>query len=87
MGTTITPEENKRIQPHEVTGGSGITLHVDETGNEDGRPILFIYEYSQSRLSWDKQMYSQSGIDDTVDEIPDVSPLFHSRAVSCGGSD
>lgn len=46
------------MKSHDVTGGGGITLHVDETGNEDGRPILFIHGYTQSRLSWDKQMHS-----------------------------
>lgn len=46
------------MDSHEVIGGGGITLHVDETGVNDGRPILFIHGYTQSRLSWDKQMHS-----------------------------
>ena len=46
------------MQTHTVTGGGGIELHVDETGPEDGRPILFIHGYTQSRLSWDNQMHS-----------------------------
>jgi non-heme chloroperoxidase len=31
-------------------------IRVDEAGARDGRPILFIHGYSQSRLSWTKQM-------------------------------
>jgi len=46
------------MQSHTVTGGGGIDLQVDETGAADGRPILFIHGYTQSRLSWDRQMRS-----------------------------
>ncbi|MEF8789656.1 MAG: alpha/beta hydrolase [Haloarculaceae archaeon] len=46
------------MESHTVTGGGGIDLHVDETGPADGRPILFIHGYTQSRLSWDRQMHS-----------------------------
>lgn len=59
-----TREETKHMQSHEVTGGGGITLRVDETGNETGQSILFIHGYSQSRLAWDKQMHS-----DLVDDF------------------
>ncbi len=31
-------------------------IWVDEAGAHDGQPILFIHGYSQSRLSWTKQM-------------------------------
>jgi pimeloyl-ACP methyl ester carboxylesterase len=46
------------MQAHTVTGGGGIRLHVDETGNPNGRPILFIHGFSQCRLAWSKQMAS-----------------------------
>lgn len=46
------------MQSHEVTGGDGITLRVDETGTEHGRPILFIHGWGASRLHWTKQMHS-----------------------------
>lgn len=46
------------VTSHTVTGGGGISLRVDETGNRTGRPIVFIHGYSQSRLAWDKQMDS-----------------------------
>lgn len=51
------------MDSHTVTGGGGITLHVDETGPKDGQPILFIHGYTQSRLSWDKQMDSDLAAD------------------------
>lgn len=41
-----------------VTGGGGIKLHVAETGNPQGRPILFIHGFSQCGLCWKKQMES-----------------------------
>jgi non-heme chloroperoxidase len=46
------------MRTHTVIGGGGIRLHVDETGNPRGRPILFIHGFSQSRLAWRKQMDS-----------------------------
>lgn len=46
------------MEQRTVQGGGDITLHVDETGNADGDPILFIHGYTQSRLAWDKQMES-----------------------------
>src|SRR5205823_5473755 len=33
-----------------VTGGNGVRLHVVETGNPAGRPILFVHGFSQSWL-------------------------------------
>src|SRR5713226_7977069 len=46
------------MKAHTVTGGGGIQLHVEETGNPDGRPILFIHGFSQCRLAWGKQLNS-----------------------------
>lgn len=43
---------------YKVVGGGGTHLHVEETGNKEGKAILFIHGYSQSRLSWNKQMKS-----------------------------
>lgn len=43
---------------HTVTNADGTRLHVDETGNSSGRPIVFIHGFSQSRQSWTKQMNS-----------------------------
>lgn len=43
---------------HTIVGGRGLKLNVQETGNRDGRPILFIHGFSQSRLAWTRQMRS-----------------------------
>jgi non-heme chloroperoxidase len=44
---------------HSVKGADGIELCVEETGNPDGRPILFIHGFSQSRLAWTPQLQSE----------------------------
>jgi non-heme chloroperoxidase len=41
-----------------ITGGAGVQLHVVETGNPAGRPIVFIHGFSQCWLAWDRQMRS-----------------------------
>ena len=46
------------MKAHMVTGGGGIKLHVEETGNPNGRPMLFIHGFSQCRLAWTKQLTS-----------------------------
>jgi len=46
------------MKAHTITGGGGIQLHVEETGNRRGRPILFIHGFSQCRLAYSKQMHS-----------------------------
>ena len=38
-----------------VTGGGGVQLHIVETGNPRGRPILFIHGFSQCWLAWSRQ--------------------------------
>jgi pimeloyl-ACP methyl ester carboxylesterase len=43
---------------HTVQGGGGLALHVEETGNPAGRPILFLHGLSQCRLSWNRQLHS-----------------------------
>src|SRR5262245_30748281 len=46
-----------------VTGGAGVRLHLTETGNPSGRPLLFIHGFSQCSLAWQRQM--QSDLADT----------------------
>lgn len=41
-----------------VTGGGGVRLNNVETGNPNGRPIVFIHGFSQSWRSWDRQLRS-----------------------------
>jgi pimeloyl-ACP methyl ester carboxylesterase len=46
-----------------VQGGGGIELRVDEAGDPEGRPIVFIHGFSQCRLSWRRQMGDGSGLE------------------------
>ena len=46
-----------------VTGGGGVRLHVEESGDPDGRPILFLHGFSQCRLAWGRQLDSDLGRD------------------------
>jgi pimeloyl-ACP methyl ester carboxylesterase len=52
--------EHKR---HRVSGGTGVGLHVEETGNREGQPVLFVHGLSQCRLAWDRQLGSGLGRD------------------------
>jgi len=47
------------VRTHKVTGGGGIELHVEETGNPSGRPVLFIHGLSQSGYAWHRQLDSE----------------------------
>ena len=47
------------MKSHMITGGGGIQLHLAETGNPRGRPIVFIHGVSQSWLAWTRQMSSE----------------------------
>lgn len=46
------------MKSHEVKGGGGARLHVVETGNAQGRPILLIHGFSQCGLVWSRQLAS-----------------------------
>lgn len=46
------------MKSHKVSGGSGTRLHLVETGNSKGRPILFIHGFSQCWLAWRRQLDS-----------------------------
>jgi non-heme chloroperoxidase len=46
------------MKSHRITGGGGIQLHLVETGNSEGRPIIFIHGFSQCCLAWNRQMSS-----------------------------
>ena len=43
---------------NKITGGDGTQLHVVESGNPKGRPILFIHGFSQCSLAWSRQLNS-----------------------------
>jgi len=46
------------VKTHRITGGSGVELHVIETGNPRGRPIVFLHGASQCGLQWGRQLDS-----------------------------
>ena len=46
------------MKHHTVIGGGGLKLHVQETGNPHGKPVLFIHPFSACRLVWNKQLHS-----------------------------
>ncbi|HET9035067.1 MAG TPA: alpha/beta hydrolase [Myxococcaceae bacterium] len=46
------------MKSHRITGGARTELHVVETGNPRGRPILFLHGTSQCWLQWSRQLDS-----------------------------
>ena len=46
------------MRTHNVIGGGGTRLHVLETGNQQGQPILFLHGFSQCGLCWGRQLDS-----------------------------
>jgi pimeloyl-ACP methyl ester carboxylesterase len=48
---------------HSVVGGGGTRLHVLDTGNPDGQPILFIHGFSQCGQCWGRQLNSDLAAD------------------------
>ena len=57
-----------------VTGAGGVPLSVVETGNKQAPAILFIHGFSQSYLSWEKQLND-----------PDLQKRFHLIAFDLRG--
>jgi non-heme chloroperoxidase len=55
----IASERRDSMKSHEVKGGGGVRLHVVETGNPRGHPVLFIHGISQCWLTWRRQMNSE----------------------------
>ena len=53
--------EKTDVQEHTIMGGAGCRLHVIETGNAHGRPILFLHGFSQNALTWSAQLSSGLG--------------------------
>jgi non-heme chloroperoxidase len=46
------------MKHHTITGGGGARLHLVETGDPSGHPILFIHGFSQCWLAWNRQLNS-----------------------------
>ena len=63
MAVHSAPVTGSALVHRSVTGGAGVQLHVVETGNPRGRPLVFIHGFSQSWLSWGRQMNSDLASD------------------------
>lgn len=46
------------MKSYKIAGGGGTKIHLIETGNPNGRPILFIHGFSQCCLAWSRQLES-----------------------------
>ncbi|HTW83608.1 MAG TPA: alpha/beta hydrolase [Candidatus Sulfotelmatobacter sp.] len=44
------------MRHHRVAGGGGTQLHVVESGDPAGPPILFLHGWSQAHASWQRQL-------------------------------
>ncbi len=42
-----------------VTGGNGLKLYIEESGNPAGQALLFLHGWSQSLVAWNKQVNSE----------------------------
>jgi pimeloyl-ACP methyl ester carboxylesterase len=51
------------MRAHTVVGGGGLELHVEETGNPRGKPILFIHGLTVCGSVWKRQLDSELGSD------------------------
>ena len=47
------------MKAHRITDGGGVHLHIVETRNVQGRPILFLHGLSQCWLQWSRQLNSE----------------------------
>jgi non-heme chloroperoxidase len=63
MNTDLELARDTALRSHDVEGGAGARLYVEETGNRAGRPVLFIHGLSQCRLAWGRQLRSALGDD------------------------
>lgn len=51
------------MKHHAIAGGGGCLLHLIETGNQRGQPILFLHGFSQCSLAWGRQLSSELAAD------------------------
>jgi len=52
-------KEVEAMRSHSIVGGGGVRLRAVEAGNPSGQAILFIHGWSQSHLSWSRQLNSR----------------------------
>jgi len=60
-GQAMGQEGGKQFKAHTVKTPDGLTIAVQQWGQPDGPEILFIHAFSQSHLSWIKQVDSELG--------------------------
>ena len=58
LDTQMTTDRGDTMKHHTITGGGGTLLHLVETGNPHGQPILFLHGTSQCSLVWSRQLSS-----------------------------
>jgi non-heme chloroperoxidase len=56
--TTLDRPDIATERSYRIKGADGVELYVEETGNPNGRPVVFIHGFSQSGLTWSRQMHS-----------------------------
>jgi non-heme chloroperoxidase len=61
--TTVAERAVNVMNSQRIAGGGGVQLHLVETGNPTGRPILFIHGISQCWLAWSPQLSSDLAAD------------------------
>ena len=47
------------MKSHWITGGNGARIHLVETGNANGLPIVFLHGFSQCWMVWRRQLDSE----------------------------
>ena len=47
------------MKHHAIAGGRGCLLHLVETGDPHGQPVLFLHGFSQCWLTWTRQLSSE----------------------------
>jgi hypothetical protein len=60
-GQAIAQDGGKKFKAHTVKTPDGLTIAVQDWGQPDGPEMLFIHGFSQSHLSWIKQVDSGLG--------------------------
>lgn len=63
MSSVSTISSLSSLKSHRITGGGGVQLHLVETGNPRGCPIVFLHGMSSCWLTWSRQLCSDLATD------------------------
>jgi len=55
---TVSSTAIEPVREYDIRGGGGLTLRVNEWGDRNGPPILFVHGWSQCDMCWDAQVRS-----------------------------